>query len=182
MDNLVNQEIKDVASLMRQKYGMEIAIYYNEDFLNKSLANRMTANMLPSLSAYLEFLLDNREEAAAFYRSLNINYSAFFREPFTYALLEHILLPQLVEERAGHGELRVWVTGCAAGQEAYSLAILLDEINAVRTAAVPYRIFDTDISEEILEIAQAGIYETDAVLNVRHKHLLKYARKHFREF
>jgi chemotaxis protein methyltransferase CheR len=108
---------------------------------------------------------------------MSIAYSEFFRNQLTFALLEQLILPGILTEieKNGRGEIRVWSAGCAAGQEAYSIAILLDELSASRNNhAVSFRIFATDRFEPSLEAARQGVYDSAAVRNVRQKHIQKY--------
>lgn len=105
-----------------------------------------------------------------------VDVSEFFRNPLTFALLEQLILPALVG-KSGRGrgtEIRVWSAACAAGQEAYSIAILLDEMAANRGDALSFRIFATDRSPEGIVAAQKGIYDYAAVQNVRWKYLRNY--------
>jgi chemotaxis methyl-accepting protein methylase len=149
---------------------------YDERFLQKSLERRLGSTPDTSLASYLRHLSEDKTEAEIFFRSLNITYSEFFRNRLTYAYLEQAILPRLIEkkEKGACSELRIWATSCAAGQEAYSLAILVDELVTKREAEIPIRIFATDTSEADLECARKGIYDTGAVGNVTLKHLNKY--------
>jgi chemotaxis protein methyltransferase CheR len=121
-------------------------------------------------------LSEDRAEAEAFSRSLNITYSEFFRNPLAFALLEQLILPRLLGEvgKSGRSEVRVWSAGCAAGQEAWSVAILLEELAAARERPVTIRIFATDVSETALALARKGVYDPAAVQNIRLKHLRDY--------
>lgn len=91
-------------------------------------------------------------------------------------MLEQLVLPGLAAElnRSGRKELRVWSAGCASGQEAYSLAILLVELAAQRGSGFNFRVFATDNSEAGLAAARAGVYEAAALKNLRLDHLNKY--------
>ena len=157
--------------MLARKHGLDVSVY-SESLLEKSLARGMAATASPSPDAYLNRLEQNRTEAEAFVASLNISYSEFFRNPLAFALLEHLVLPQLVSQKSGHGELRVWSAGCAGGQEPYSMAILLDDMARTRQPAPPnFRIFATDLSEAELAVARLGVYDAAATQNVRLKHL-----------
>ncbi len=159
-----------------QQHGWDLTVY-DEAFLTQSLARRLTVISLSSSKAYLDRLLEDRHEAEVFFRSLSISYSEFFRNPLTFAVLEQLVLPGLVEamEESRRSELRIWSAGCAAGQEAYSVAILLEEMAAARGRPIPLRIIATDVCEDELARARAGVYDTSAVQNVR----LKQLRDHF---
>lgn len=140
---------------------------YDPAFLAQSLERRLAATGAGSAAAYLARLAEDRAEAVAFYRSLSISHSEFFRTPLTFALLEALVLPAIAaaRTRTGRPEIRVWSAGCAGGQEAYSLAILLAEL------AAPHRIFASDIAEAELATARQGVYGEAALRNVPLRHL-----------
>ena len=168
----MNEALGAICDVMKRMYGRDITLY-DEVFLVKSIDRRLEETGIKTVAAYVETLSGNNGEAEALYRSLNITYSEFFRNALTFSLLEQIVLPSLVEakKRAGRGEIRIWSSACAAGQEAYSIAILLDELRAAWGDAVAFRIFATDISESELTTAREGVYDFAAVHNVSLKHI-----------
>jgi chemotaxis methyl-accepting protein methylase len=155
-----------------KSHGLDLSPF-DETFLAKALQGRLTATSAGTWALYLDRLAGDRAEAEALLQSLNIGYSEFFRNPLTFALLEQLVLPAIVagKENAGPGEIRIWSAGCAAGQEAYSIAILLEDLAAARQRPLPFRIIATDISGTALAAARKGIYEDTAVQNVRLKHV-----------
>ncbi|MBI5589976.1 MAG: protein-glutamate O-methyltransferase CheR [Deltaproteobacteria bacterium] len=167
--------LDEVLELIRKAHGRDIHLF-DENFLANSLEKRLTATSTATLPAYAERLGRDPAEAEAFYRSLRITYSEFFRNPLAFALLEQPILPGIVEEKArnSRSELRVWSAGCATGQEAWSVAILLEELTTTREHPVPFRIFATDVSEANLTLAREGIYSAESVGNVRLRHLREY--------
>lgn len=160
---------------MRHNHDLDVS-GFDPTFLAKSLDRRLAAGGGSSIPAYLARLAEDRVEAEAFCASLNINHSEFFRNPLTFALLEQRILPGLMEARkAGpSSELRVWSAGCAAGQEIYSLILLLEDLARARGQPVPVRIFATDIDPDSLAAARQGRFAEEAVQNVRHRHLRDY--------
>jgi len=170
--------IEEVCQLMRRTYGRDISAYEGR-FLEKSFAKRQAATPAQSASAYLHLLSEDRAEANLFLDSLNITYSEFFRSPLTFAHLEQLILPNLLSEadNAGRAEVRVWIAGCASGQEAWSVAMLLKDLSTTRGRSISFRIFATDISAAALDTARAGAYDQASVQNVRLKHLREYFLK-----
>jgi chemotaxis methyl-accepting protein methylase len=164
--------LEDIIALMREAHGRDLALF-DEAFLAKSLQRRLAGSGLAGWPAYLDRLVQDGAEAQALLASLNIGYSEFFREPLAFAWLEQVILPGLVQQ-SGRTGLRVWSAGCAAGQEAWSVAILLDEQNAERGQPLPLRIFATDSSEAVLAEARAGVYDATSVQQLRLKHLHQY--------
>jgi len=160
----MNRELDEIIRLMDRSHGRDISVY-DEGFLSRSLDRRVLATGCETLAAYLGYLLEDSAEAEAFYGSLCVSYSEFFRNPLTFALLEQLILPGLIAktEQPARTEIRVWSAGCAAGQEPYSIAILLDELTAARGDTVSFRIFATDNSEPELAAARKGVYDPAAV-------------------
>ncbi len=168
----MNGELVRIVKIMRVKHGGDIS-RYDESFLLKSVEKRMAATSRATMAEYCTYLSEDNGEAEAFLRSLNITYSEFFRNPLTFAVLEQRVLPRLIEKKleSGSAEIRIWSAGCAAGQEVYSVAILLDELLLARQISLAYRIFATDIAETALSSARNGVYDAAAVQNVQLKHI-----------
>ena len=164
--------LAEIIQLMRQAHGRDLSVF-DEAFLAKSLARRIEASPCDSAAAYLDRLAQDGPEADALLLSLNVSYSEFFRNPLAFALLEQQLLPGLIEsaKQAGSNEIRVWSAGCATGQEAWSVAMLLDELTRTQDRPMAYRIIATDLSEPDLSFASAGVYNAEAVGNVRTRQL-----------
>jgi chemotaxis protein methyltransferase CheR len=165
----------EITAVMDRIHGRDISAY-DASFLVKSIGRRLAATGSPSSADYCRSLSEDSTEAKALFDSLNISYSEFFRSPLSFALLEQILLPALTEEknRTGQPGIRIWSAGCAAGQEAYSIAMLMDELTALNKNSVAYRIFATDASEPDLLLAKQGFFSGSVVQNIRLKHLRKY--------
>jgi len=168
-----NEELREIIRVMNQIHGRDISMY-DESFLIKTLGKRWIATGVKTASEYLRYLEVNNREVEEFYRSLNINYSEFFRNPLTFALLEQWILPKLINQKSNGGELRVWSAGCSAGQEAYSMAMLLDKLVAAGGKPIRFRIFATDTSPTALALARDGVYDKDGVQNLRLKHIHNY--------
>ena len=168
--------MNSIIEALRQAHGLDAA-RYDEPFLAKMVARRMEATARQTLAGYSSLLAQDEPEARALLGTLSVTFSEFFRNPLAFALLEQCVLPKLAARNraAGAAELRVWSAGCAAGQEAYSLAILLEEMSGARDTGLPYRVFATDISEPSLAAARLGAYDAASVQQVRLRHL----RDHF---
>jgi len=169
------QEPIDSIGRLSLAVGRDLA-QYDAPFLARVLHGRQAATGCVSAPTYLHYLTEHPREADALADALTVTYSEFFRSPLAFALLEAQVLPDLAQEKAhtGQPEIRIWSAGCAAGQEAYSVAILLAELAATCGRPIPYRIFASDIAMAELAAGQAGIYTAAAVQNVRLRHLNKY--------
>lgn len=172
----MNKDLEQIITVLKYTQGRDISIY-DPDFLLKSLERRRIATGVNSAAEYCRCLETNTSEAAAFCKSLHINYSQFFRDPLTFALLEQLILPSLISHKPDGREIRIWSAGCSTGQEVYSMAMLLSDLAEASGKEISYRIFATDISQDSLASGRAGVYDQSAVQNVKLKHLNKYFTK-----
>ena len=174
-DTVPNGNHQDILQIMEHGHGLDVSRYH-ESFLGQTLERRRQATGSQDAQAYARHLAGSREEAQALGRALQNTYSEFFRDPLTFAILEQLVLPGLAQAAtlAGGAELRVWSAGCAAGQEAYSVAIMLEDISAARESGLSYRVFATDIDEVQLAAGRRGLYERAALGGVRLRHLEAY--------
>jgi len=159
-----NQHITD---FLLQSIGVDIS-KYDETFLHKSIQKRMAETHSSSAEEYYTYLEQNSLEGKHFRESLNISYSEFFRNPLTYATLERIVLPSiaLLKKTTNRKEIRIWSAACAAGQEPYSLAMLLEELKNGDGEKIKYRIFASDQNEAQVIEAQKGQYSAESLNNL----------------
>ena len=160
----MNNNLVEFTNLFKQSYGLDISIF-NEAFLENTIQTRMQVKSLINMVEYQEFLKNDNVEIQLLRDSLQIHYSEFFRVPLTFAMLEYIILPDLVQKRINEKrkEIRIWSAGCAAGQEPYSIAILMEELLTGENQKLNYRIFATDLDEKQLEIGRIGEYNPNAL-------------------
>ncbi|MHB8129594.1 MAG: CheR family methyltransferase [Mobilitalea sp.] len=172
----MNENLSKIVKVMKKTYGRDISIYENS-FLIKSLERRRLMMGVSNEAEYFRWIESNSAEADAFYHSLHITYSQFFRDPFTFASLEQNIVPEIMANAPEGSEIRIWSAGCANGQEAYSVAMLLADSVQDSGKEFRFRIFATDIDDEALAVGRAGVYDEKAIQNVKMKHLKKYFTK-----
>jgi len=172
MGTQTDHAILEMIRIMKETYKKDLTIY-DDAFLVKSLERRMTGINI-NQSDYPSYLQENRHEAELLIASFQIIYSQFFRNSLTFAVLEQLVLPQLLSRKPENGEIRVWSAGCSTGQEAYSIGIMLEELSQASSKPMRFRIFATDLSQEAIDIARTAIYDEDGVSNIRMKHLNSY--------
>ena len=177
----MKNELKNIKNQLLQIQGLDISMY-DDSFLVKSVEKRMSATGSNSFSEYCDCLQQNKNEAIVFLDSLNNNFSEFFRNTLAFANLEQIILPKLIEKKGKGREIRIWSAACAAGQEAYSIAILFDELIERTKSNIGYRIFATDINQKELIIAQKGIYNNSVVGKVTLNRIHTYFTQHGETF
>jgi chemotaxis protein methyltransferase CheR len=153
---------------------------YEDSFLRDSIDKRMRALNCANIDAYCLALQRDQPEVDRLVNSLPIHFSEFFRNSLTFTMLEYEILPELIRRiRNGRrNEIRIWSAGCAAGQEAYSLAILLEEWKIAMAQPFNYRIFATDKEESQLEDACSGTYSGEALKNVSFKRIQTWFTMH----
>jgi len=156
-----------IAELLLKSQGFDIS-KYDEIFMEKLLRKRIAETCCGTEDDYYSLLQQNEDEGARFLDSLLISYSEFFRNPLTFAVLERVILPAIMLKKANtkRKEIRIWSSACAAGQETYSLAMLLKEFRNGEGAGINFRIFATDYCEAELDLARKGQYSAKALNNV----------------
>jgi two-component system CheB/CheR fusion protein len=147
------------------------------DYRRRTLARRVDRRMgirhVVDRDAYLDLLRRDPDEADALATDLMLSVTRFFRDPEAFAELRALVLEPLAAQVRGR-EVRVWVPGCATGEEAYSLAMLLSEAGAESGAGQGFRIFATDIDVRALETARAGRYPSAIAADVSPERLSRF--------
>ncbi len=135
---------------------------YKENTVWRRIERRMTANRLTTLEAYLAYVDSEPDELDRLYRDVLISVTSFFRDKTAFDALGRQLDTLVGTKRPGD-ELRIWVAGCATGEEAYSIAILLHELGGAALSELRVQIFATDLDLNAMAIARKGVYSSAAV-------------------
>ena len=166
-------ELGKILRLVRTATGVDFT-HYKHGTLARRIKRRMALRGFEKLEDYSRELEQNRDEAAALCENCFITVTSFFREPAVFEELKNRVFPALVKDRAAADPIRIWVAGCASGEEAYSIAICLTEFLDETKADFPIEIFATDISEMAIEKARAGIYAGAAIAHVSPQRLERF--------
>ncbi len=144
---------------LRKQMGVDFSAY-KQTTLIRRVNRRMALHRIEKLSQYARYLRNNKKEIEALFDDLLINVTRFFRDEGVFRALKKRLLPAFLKNKSKdqQRELRVWVPGCATGEEVYSLAICILEVLGSRPSKLRVQIFGTDLSESVVEHARAGIY------------------------
>jgi two-component system CheB/CheR fusion protein len=143
---------------------------------------RMALNRLNDLEAYTDLLKENRNEVDALYQDLLITVTNFFRDTQMYLALTKKLLPALLKDRKSTDPVRIWIPGCATGEEAVSFSIVLLEYLGEKALETPIQIFATDLNEKAIEKARSGVYLKTALQNVSPERLRRFFVKKNNQF
>lgn len=142
---------------------------FEPHFLKGVLTERMSVNEILSLYDYCLLLQKSKKEVHALESSLLVSYSEFFRNPMVANFIYQHLLPHLFSRK--NKEVRIWSAACSAGQESYSLAILINDFIKISQRKVDFRIFATDIDVKQVANAGKGIYNQSSLNNVTTKQM-----------
>ncbi len=172
-----SQPLSRIFALLRSASTVDFSLYKHTT-IRRRLERRKALHKLESMDEYVAYLEENPAEVEALCRELLIKVTAFFRDPEVFTALKNKFLPEIVARLRPDMPIRVWVPGCATGEEAYSLAIVLLEYLRERNLNSPIQIFATDISDEALEKARAGVYVENISMDVSADRLRRFFVKH----
>jgi two-component system CheB/CheR fusion protein len=143
------------------------AAQYTQSTFERRVFRRMRERQIGTLSDYADLVRNDRVEVRALAEALLIGVTDFFRDESAFTSLARLVMPELISRAEHEGRLvRVWTPGCATGEEAYSLAMLLAEATADHPSAVEFQIFATDIHKGLLAEAARGEYPDERMVNV----------------
>jgi two-component system, chemotaxis family, CheB/CheR fusion protein len=167
------EQLDAILDLLAMRGGSDFSAYKKATLLRRA-ERRMGINRLASLPEYLRFLQANPSEIDELAKDMLIGVSSFFRDPEAFEELHRSVIAPLVQERAGSSPLRVWISGCSTGEEAYSIGILLLEELQAADKNCPLQIFASDIDREALKFAREGIYPHSIAADVSEERLTRY--------
>jgi two-component system CheB/CheR fusion protein len=161
--------------LLSKKSGTDFS-NYKPSTIYRRIDKRLEAVQLKTLKSYLEYINDNPVELDILYNTILIGVTSFFRDKEVFDSMEQ-QLKKVVAEKEKNIPLRIWVIGCATGEEAYSVAILVADILKNSKKKLAVQIFATDIDENALNVARKGLYNTKNVETVDPALLAEYFTK-----
>ncbi|MDQ6620343.1 MAG: histidine kinase, partial [Pseudomonadota bacterium] len=170
------EALRSVVTTLRVRSGHDFGNYKRSTLLRR-IARRTSVRALPDLPSYAEFLRDHPEEAQPLLKDLLISVTNFFRDAEAWKVFEREVIPRLFADKGGEDHVRVWVAGCATGEEAYSIAMLLCERAAQLTQQPSIQVFATDIDEDALAYAREGTYTINDAADVSPERLRRFFNK-----
>ncbi len=146
---------------------------YKKSTLVRRIQRRLATLKIESLAEYVQHLRENKEEISNLYNDILIGVTEFFRDAEVFAKVKEYL-EAIIEKKEQGEEIRLWSIGCSTGEEAYSLSILLHEILQEKITKYKIKIFATDIDDEALKIARAGVYAETSLVNMKKEYRERY--------
>jgi two-component system CheB/CheR fusion protein len=163
-----------VLDTLRRRTGHDMTLY-KRSAIERRLERRLAVHRVATLDAYADYLDGNPEEAELLFRELLIGVTHFFRDEDAFTVLRDRALPLLLDGKREPRTLRAWVAGCSSGEEAYSLAIVIQELLArARVRDVSVQIYATDVDASAIAVARAGAYDEDIAQQVSAERLARY--------
>lgn len=139
---------------------------YKEASLARRIRARMSQMHVDGFNDYVRYLDRHPNEYAPLIDTILINVTGFFRDPEAWQVLRRDVLPKIVDDAATSRNIRVWCAGCSSGEEAYSAGIAVAEALRERSRGYDVKIYATDVDEEALASARAGLYRLDQLKDV----------------
>ncbi|HEY1783882.1 MAG TPA: CheR family methyltransferase [Roseiarcus sp.] len=174
---LSEQQIREarlaICAVLERQLGHDFSNYKDRTFLRR-VQRRMQVLGLTSLDAFIDRLRRDRNEVRLLFRDLLIGVTSFFRDEDTFELLKKAVIPGLFNGADNNRTIRVWVPGCATGEEAYSLAMLLREYADGLDSAPKIQVFATDIDEPAIATARAGRYPSTLLRGLSPERLSRF--------
>jgi PAS domain S-box-containing protein len=158
---------------IHKQSGIDFSEYKRATILRR-LEKRIAMNGKSNFQEYLQYVKQDRREREALKQDFFIGVTSFFRDPKAYHVIKSKVIPSLVMGKKKDSIIRVWVAGCSTGEEVYSLAILLDEHIRSNNMFLDFKIFATDIDNEALVNAGAGVFPVNITSEVERHYLENY--------
>ncbi|RZJ28164.1 MAG: hypothetical protein EOO48_10395, partial [Flavobacterium sp.] len=167
---------RQVLRVLRLRTGNDFS-HYKQATIRRRIARRMVMTKHEELLGYLGLLRSDKTEQDALFNDILIPVSYFFRDPKTFDALSDSVFPVIVKNRVQGDKIRIWCAGCSTGEEAYSVAMSIHEFLQEKKLDFKVQIFATDISENVITKARAGIYSKQDLESISETRLHNYFSK-----
>ena len=170
---LDEEALRDIMTLLRAHSRNDFRQYKRATVLRR-IERRLQVNGLSDLPAYRDYLRTHAEELKPLLQDMLISVTNFFRDPVAFEALGREVLPGLLEHRSPDEPVRVWVAGCATGEEAFSVALLLKEQMELHDCVSDLQVFATDIDDRAVSIGRQALYPASIATDVAPERLRKF--------
>jgi two-component system CheB/CheR fusion protein len=159
--------------LIRNQTGHDFS-QYKPSTIHRRIERRMAVNQIDTLHAYIQYIQQAPLEVEALFRDLLIGVTRFFRDTEVFKVFEEQVIPELFAGKSMDSSIRIWSTGCSTGEEAYSIAILLQEYMEKTRQTFKVQIFATDIDNQAIATARSGLYPASIAADVSSERLARF--------
>lgn len=171
-----NPDFKHILQILHTEKGVDFS-HYKMATVKRRLNHRMLQSSVNSIKEYANDILSKKTEISLLYKDLLINVTSFFREPDTFKYIKSTILPKILKSKAADETLRIWIPACSTGEEAYSIAMLIAELQENKTKKIAVKIFATDLSEQAIRDARAGEYVFSDLQLIGQKRINRFFKK-----
>ncbi|ACV57721.1 chemotaxis protein CheB [Alicyclobacillus acidocaldarius] len=172
-EELDDARYQELLEILKSSTGIDYTVYKRDGVIRR-LRRRMGIENISDVNHYFEALRQNPDAVEALHKDLLIGVTRFFRDPQAFQVIYQDVLPQIFANRQTEREVRVWVAGCSTGEEAYSLAILIQEFMESIGQIYNVKIFATDLDRDAVAFASNGVYGTEIQNDVSAERLRKF--------
>jgi two-component system, chemotaxis family, CheB/CheR fusion protein len=165
--------LKKIFILLRVQTGHDFSLY-KPSTISRRIERRMAIHQIETMDGYVKYMQQTPAEVEALFRDLLIGVTNFFRDPAAFSAMEAEIIPKLFAAKPADGVIRAWSPGCATGEEAYSLAILLAERQEMLKKSYKMQVFATDIDSQAIATARAGIYPASIAADISPERLARF--------
>ena len=177
----VQEQMARLFLLVRSTFGNDLT-RYKPTTVERRIERRMTLHRIGNLEEYVKYVEANLEELHALYRDMLITVTNFFRDHEPFEQLKSKIFPRIMEDKPSNLPIRIWVSACATGEEAYSIAIALVEFLGEQAIDKRIQIFGTDVDEASIQHARRGVYPLNIELDVAPERLNRFFIKKDAEY
>jgi len=169
----IENALKKICTLLRSQVGHDFS-QYKTNTIQRRIERRMAVHQIEAIDEYIKYLQQTPAELEALFRDLLIGVTNFFRDPAAFLALEQLAIPAIFKGKPAGATVRVWCTGCSTGEEAYSIAMLLQERIEALKQAYHVQIFATDIDSIAIASARAGLYPGSIANDISPERLARF--------
>lgn len=148
--------------------------HYKKNTICRRLQRRMAVHQIEDIDDYIRYFQQTPTEVRLFFKDMLIGVTKFFRDKNAFEFLKETVLWEMLKDRPYGSNLRIWVAGCATGEEAYSICIIVAEVMKALKGSFNVQVFATDIDSEAIAFARAGIYPQNISADVSDDRLTNY--------
>ncbi|MBV8884748.1 MAG: protein-glutamate O-methyltransferase CheR [Chroococcidiopsidaceae cyanobacterium CP_BM_RX_35] len=177
----LNPRFETLLEYIKHSRGFDLRAYKRAG-LTRRLSKRMQEIEVESYTGYLDYLEVHPKEFVHLFNTLLINVTSFFRDHTVWEYLQSEIIPLIVSRKNPNEQIRIWSAGCASGEEAYSLAMVLAEVLGVEQCRERVKIYATDMDEEALHYARQATYQSRELRDITPKLLNKYFEANERQY
>ena len=160
---ILTNTLSKILFIIKNQTGHDFSLYKKKTIFRR-IERRMQIQKIENINDYLLLIQKDNQEVTILFRDLLIGVTSFFRNKEAFTLLSNVIIPELLDKKPNEYTLRVWIPGCSTGEEAYSIAIILQEYMVTSTKHINVQIFATDADEYAIERARNGRYP-EAIIN-----------------